>query len=160
MNAAYFHIVLVHLPVVLTPLGATLLLIAHTRHSMTTARVALGILVAAALITVPTFLLGEPAEEIVEHIAGVSEDIIEAHEEAAEVALWLSIASGMLSLLTWRILVKGGALERLFLTLTFLCSLAASATLGYTAHQGGKIRHPEAFTEKLSAESHESSESH
>jgi hypothetical protein len=155
MNAAYVHIVLVHLPVILTPLGAILLALAHMRHSMTVARVALGILVAAALITVPTFLVGEPAEEIVEHIAGVSEDTIETHEEAAEVALWCSIASGLLSLITWRVVAKGGALERAFLALTFLTSAIASATLGYTAHQGGKIRHPEAFsTPKAAEESH------
>jgi hypothetical protein len=145
MNAAYFHIASVHLPVILTPLGALLLVVAHMRHSATVARVALGILVAAALFAIPVFLLGEPAEEIVEHLPGISEELIEAHEEAAEVGLWVSIASGLISLITWRLIAIGAFLERAFLTLTFLTATVASVALGYTAHQGGKIRHPEAF---------------
>jgi hypothetical protein len=145
MNAAYLHIALVHLPVIMTPLGALLLAIAHLRGSLTVARVALGILIAASVIAVPVFLLGEPAEEIVEHLPGISEHLIEEHEEAAELALWCSIATGLLGLATWFAISIGAALERALLAITFLASSLASLALGYTAHQGGKIRHPEAF---------------
>jgi uncharacterized membrane protein len=107
--------------------------------------VALAILIIASVVTLPVFLLGEPAEEIVEHLPGISEDIIEEHEEAAELALWVSLSSGVLGIATWIAISAGARLERALLALTFIVASVSSALLGYTAHQGGKIRHPEAF---------------
>jgi uncharacterized membrane protein len=145
MNAAYFHIALVHLPVVLCPLGAILLAVAHLRHSLPTARVGLAVLLAASVIVIPVFLLGEPAEEIVEHLPGISEATIEKHEESAEAALWLTLAAGALSIIAWICISAGARLERIALALTFIVSTLASAALAFTAHRGGAIRHPEAF---------------
>jgi hypothetical protein len=145
MNAAYYHIALVHLPVVLCPLGAILLAVAHLRHNLPTARIGLAILLAASVIVIPVFLLGEPAEEIVEHLAGISETTIEEHEEAAEAALWLTLSAGALSIVSWICISAGARLERLALALTFIISTLASASLAFTAHRGGAIRHPEAF---------------
>jgi hypothetical protein len=145
MNAAYLHIALVHLPVVLSPLGAILLAVAHLRHSPHIARVALAILVAASLIVIPVFLLGEPAEEIVEHLAGVSEHSIEEHEEMAEIALWATLSTGVLSIVSWMCITGGARLERAFLALTFIVSTLSSFALAYTAHKGGAIMHHEAF---------------
>ena len=147
MNAAFFHISLVHIPVVLTPIGCLLLVLGHLRHSIALARVALGLLIAASIMAVVVFLLGEPAEEIIEHLPGVSEHLIEEHEEAAELALWSSVAVGILSLITWWAVSIGAALERLLLAATFILSFVASVTLAYTAHQGGKIRHPEIMSD-------------
>ena len=146
MNAAYLHISLVHLPIILCPLGAILLATAHMRDSAHIARVALALILAASVIVIPVFLLGEPAEEIVEHIAGISEHTIEEHEEAAEIALWLTISSGISALISWFCMIRGAALERIALTFTFLLSTISGIALAYTAHQGGAIRHPEAFS--------------
>lgn len=146
MNAAYFHIVLVHLPVILMPLGLIFLVLGHLKHSIALARTALGLLIVASIVTIPVFLLGEPAEEIVEHIAGISHDVIEAHEEAAAVALWLAVITGLVSVFAWWAIATGSALERLSLIVTTCITLITSISLAYTAHQGGKIRHPEAFS--------------
>ena len=40
-----------------------------------------------AVLTIPVFLTGEETEESVEHLAGVSHDLIEEHEELAEKAI-------------------------------------------------------------------------
>ena len=147
MNAAYFHITLVHLPVILTPLGVVLLMVAHLRSSLSVARVALGILIAASVIAIPAFLLGEGAEEIIEHLPGISESLIEEHEEFAEVGLWATIAAGLASLCAWVAISRGAFLERALLITTFFVSSIASVALAYTAHLGGSIRHPEAFSQ-------------
>ena len=128
------------------PLGLILLVLGHLKHSITLARTALGLLIVASAVTVPVFLLGEPAEEIVEHIAGISHDIIEAHEESAEIALWLAVSTGVMSVFAWWAIATGSALERLSLVVTTCIALITSVSLAYTAHQGGKIRHPEAFS--------------
>lgn len=144
-NAAYFHIALVHLPVILCPLGVILLIIAHLRGSLQVAQVGLGVILAAGLIVVPVFLLGEPAEEIVEHIVGISEHAIEEHEEAAELALWLTLAAAVSSALAWITLAVGSTRNRIMLASTCIIATIASVALAYTAHMGGAIRHPEAF---------------
>lgn len=123
-----------------------MLAVAHLRHSPHIARVGLAILIAASLIIVPVFLLGEPAEEIVEHLAGVSEHSIEEHEEMAEMALWLTLSAGVMSIISWICINRGARLERAFLALTFIVSTLSSVALAYTAHRGGAILHHEAFT--------------
>ena len=145
VNAAYFHIVLVHVPVVLTPLSAVLLAVAHLRKCPRTTRTALAITIIASTTSILAFLLGEPAEEVVEHLAGISKNAIEAHEEIAEYALWCSITTGVLGALSWLALARESARQRAILTLTFCLSALSSLVLAYTAHQGGKIHHPEAF---------------
>jgi hypothetical protein len=56
------------------------------RKSTELKKTALGVFVLAALMTIPVDLTGEPAEEGIEGLPGVSETIIEQHEEAAGVA--------------------------------------------------------------------------
>ena len=154
VNAAHLHITLVHVPVVLAPLGAIILGWALLRSSLPVARVALCIIIAAAVIAIPAFLLGEGAEELVEHLPGLSEALIEEHEESAELSLWLTIASGLFSLITWVAVSRGVMLERALLMITLLVSTVASASLAYTAHHGGLIRHPEITDQQATSTSH------
>lgn len=131
------------MPVVLVPLGAILLAIAHLRSSLPIARVALGILIAATIVTVPAFLLGEGAEEIIEHLPGIAESMIEEHEEGAEPTLWIVVSTGLAALVTWIAITRGSFFERALLAATFILSCIASISLAYTAHLGGLISHPE-----------------
>jgi len=116
--------------------------------------VALCIIIAAAIIAIPAFLLGEGAEELVEHLPGISEALIEEHEESAELSLWLTSASGLFSLITWVAVSRGIMLERALLIITLLISTAASASLTYTAHRGGLIHHPEISDQGAASTSH------
>jgi hypothetical protein len=102
-------------------------------------------LVLAALVALPAFLLGEGAEELVEHLSGISEDLIEEHEEGATVAFWLISGVGGLSLAALGGLWRMTAWARLMIRLVMVTAVFASATLFYAAYQGGKIRHPEAY---------------
>ena len=146
MNAAHLHLLLVHIPVVVVPLGCIVLLYGVRRDSLPITRTALTILLVASLIAIPTFLSGGEAEEIVEHLPGISEHLIEEHEEAADIALWLTLGVGVLSLLSLLAIRTGAALERALLRATLLLSCISSAALAYTANEGGRIRHPEAFS--------------
>lgn len=97
MNEAYLHIVLVHLPVVLLPVAVLILFLGIMFKNRSVEVVALSMIVCAAVVAVPAFILGEGAEEVVEHLSGVSEEVIEDHEESAEVAIWLTILVGLVS---------------------------------------------------------------
>ena len=133
------------------------MLIGTWRSSLAITRLGLWLLIFAAIVVVPTFLAGGEAEEIVEHVAGISQDAIEEHEEAADLALWMTITSGLLSLCSLRAISCRARLERLFVRATLSAGFVSSVLLGYTAFQGGKIRHPEAFIATSTA-AHVSSE--
>jgi len=146
MNAAHLHIILVHLPIVLIPTGAIMLTLSLLRRSSAGVSIALLLLVCTTVLAVPPFLLGEGAEEIVEDLPGISEDVIEEHEEAADIAFWLTIATGLLGAGSLAARRLGKPTSKSLALATVVVSYAASASLLYAAHQGGKIRHPEAYT--------------
>ena len=85
MNWAQVHLWLNHLPVLGTLFGLVLLIAALLWKNEDWKRLSLIVFVIIGLIAIGTYLTGEPAEEVVEDVPGVSEAAIEPHEESA---LW------------------------------------------------------------------------
>ena len=158
MNAAHLHLVLVHVPIVLVPTATALLLIAVWRRQPVISNVALSIFIVATAFCIPAFLLGEEAEELVEHQPGVSEDTIEEHEEAADVSFWLTVATGSGALLAFAMKRSVPKLHPVALKGLFVVGTFTSGALSYTAYEGGKIRHPEAYQDNTSG--HDGHEEH
>jgi hypothetical protein len=105
MNWAHVHLLLGHLPVIGTIFGVLLLLLALLRKSEELKRVSLGVFVFTALIVLPVYFTGEPAEEVVEHLPGVAEPLIERHENAALFALLIAGVTGIAALI-WLIIFR------------------------------------------------------
>ncbi len=97
----------------------------------------------AALVAIPVFLTGEPAEESVEKIAGTLKSTIEEHEESAEISIWLVEIMGAVSLLTFLLAHKSNSINKGLLTFLFILSLVSAGSISYTGYLGGKIRHTE-----------------
>lgn len=151
MDAVHIHLMLTHFPIIGTLLAIGVLLYGLIIRSDQVKIAALGLMVAMALVAIPVFLTGEGAEEAVEHLAGVSETIIEAHEELAEKAIWLMGALGVISLINLVLIARKAAVARV---LTFVTLLAASTTFGVFAkvgNLGGQIRHSEIRTTDIHA---------
>jgi hypothetical protein len=145
MNDAQLHLLINHLPVLGVPFGLTLGAWALVRRSEDLLRAALGVLVLAALATGAAYLSGEPAEELVEHQAGVGEAFVERHEALAAAA---TVAAGLLGGLALAVLAVGWVgrrhrVPRPLAAFTFAGALGVAVLLGYTAHVGGQIRHAE-----------------
>jgi hypothetical protein len=66
--------------------GLALLGWALLRKSEELKKKSLGFFIIIALLAIPAYLTGEPAEELVGNLPGVSKASIEQHEEAAQVA--------------------------------------------------------------------------
>lgn len=143
MNAAHFHLILNHFPIGGVLLGGALLVLALIRPNLSVARTGLGIIVLAGLLAAPTYLSGGEAEEVIEKLPGVSEHFIEAHEEAAEKAIWLVGAAATAALAGIAYSFKRGTISRPILLGVLALSGAAAGTLGWTNELGGEIRHPE-----------------
>ena len=154
MSAAHLHLMLNHIPLLGLVFGAALLAYGLWRGAVDVQKASLGLLAVAGLSAIAVYLTGEPAEEIVEGLAGVSHDAIEAHEEWGWYALIAGIATGAVALGT---LLVGWMRERLArgaVVLTLVLALLSSGFIGYTANLGGKISHPElraSTTDVLSA---------
>ncbi len=143
MTAAHWHLLLNHLPVIGVLVGTLVLAIAVTRRNEDLTKVSLAILASAAALTIPVYLTGEPAEEIVEHLPGVSESLIKNHEEAAEIAAVTVAVLGTLCLGLLLYARRGRLIPRSAALGALLLSLAATVLLARAAHLGGTIRHPE-----------------
>lgn len=143
MNPVHIHLLLNHVAILACLFSVVILAYGLLRKNTSIINLALVGLVIAALTAIPVFLTGEPAEEAVEHLPGITEVTIEEHEEAAETAIWLIEITGIVAL--------GGLLLRkvafftgnVYYGLVLVMGLAAGASIAYTGFEGGKIRHNE-----------------
>ncbi len=142
MSLAHVHLILNHLPIAGTIFAAVLFAIAFIRKSGLLERVALGFLVAFAVLAIPVYLTGESAEEAVEHLPGVLEATIGRHEAAAMaslVAMEIVGAAALVALvLFWQTSVPR-AIAAGLIGLTVI----TSGLFGWTGYLGGQIRHTE-----------------
>jgi uncharacterized membrane protein len=134
MDSTHLHLILNHFPIIGTIIATGVMAYGFFTQSDATKKAALFTWVVMALVAIPVFLTGEPAEESVEGLAGVSEAIIEQHEEAAEIALWVMEALGLLSLATLFLGFKNESIKKLFTRGAFALSLV---TFGMMAYTGG-----------------------
>ena len=98
MNGQELHLLVNHVPVIGSMGAFLLLVIAWVSRSKAVTRTALAFTVLVGVSSAVAFLTGEPAEEVVEHLPGIVTGAIEHHEEMADRALWLGIATGVVGL--------------------------------------------------------------
>ncbi len=143
MDGAHIHLLLTHFPIVGTILGVLILAFGIYKKNQSVINTALVTFVAMAVLTVPVFLSGEEAEEVVEHMPGVSENIIEEHEELAEVAIWFMGLLGVMALAGLLADMKKLPFVKTLIMATFVFSIITFGVFAKVGNLGGKIRHPE-----------------
>ena len=161
MNEAHVHLVTNHLPIIIPFIALVVLLIGLISKSEAVKRTAFFLFILGAISTFPAFESGEEAEEIVEHLAGVSHDLIHEHEEKAELFMVLSYLLGAMSLVgLWANWKKKKFADTLMYVIA-LYSIIVLYMAKETGTSGGEIRHPEIRTtfkkavEKPSEKEHE-----
>ena len=143
MNSTHLHLLLNHFPIIGTLIGGGLLLAGIFRKNYQLSNSALAVLFIMAVIAIPVYLTGEPAEESVEKINGIAEPMIEAHESAATVAIWLMMTTGLTALITLIIQFKRKTFKPAFNYMVALFALICFAAMARTGYLGGQIRHTE-----------------
>jgi uncharacterized membrane protein len=146
MNQTHFHLLLNHFPIIGTLISTVLLMWGLYKKQLNIQKAAAVTFVIMALIAIPVYLTGEPAEESVERLPGVSEAMIELHEEAASIAIWIMELTALVSIaalfFAWR---KSRFAATLFMFVMAL-SLLSFAAMARTGYYGGQIRHTELNT--------------
>ncbi len=143
MNWPHAHLIVNHLPVVGFLFATLCLAYALYRREPLLLRTSLLIGLLVALSASLAAITGHQAEEVLEHLPGFSELLVEAHEEAATLALVIAGLFGVAALGGSIFQRTAGRLPRGFPTLVLLLSLAATLLMGWTANRGGQISHPE-----------------
>ncbi|MCC6410507.1 MAG: hypothetical protein IT270_02535 [Saprospiraceae bacterium] len=143
MNQAHLHLLLNHLPILGSLFGILTLLAGFLLKNDTVKRTALGLFAVAAITAIPAYLTGESAEEVVESMPGVTENLIEAHEDMANIFLWVVGALGLLSLATLYADFKAQRITSTLYIITFAVSIAAMGLAARVGITGGEIRHTE-----------------
>lgn len=142
MNLAHIHLILNHIPVVGIPVALIFLVYGIYAKNQPSQRFALLVLIGLAAVVLPVYFTGEPAEEVVEHLPGVAESFIEAHEDAAMFSLILTLLTGAAAFIAlW--FQKDPKKSRLLNFGVMTVASLAVLSLLYTANLGGKIRHTE-----------------
>ncbi len=143
MNAAHFHLLTNHIPVIGIPFVTALLVIALILRQRVFERVSLGFLVVVALAIIPVYLSGERAEEIIEDLPAISHDRIEEHEERAELAFITLEVLGAIALLGLVLSRQSRDIPRLVWHSALAGTVLCLGLFTSTALLGGHIRHPE-----------------
>ncbi|HLG16731.1 MAG TPA: hypothetical protein VJH03_19845 [Blastocatellia bacterium] len=143
MNWPHVHLILNHIPVIGVPAGLLLLAWGVIRKSEEVKKASLITLAVAAASALPVYFAGTRAEEIGEHLPGVSEALIDTHSSAAGPALTASLILGALALAGFVFLRRAPVLPKWFVVAVLAMSLAVSGLLVRAANLGGEIRHTE-----------------
>lgn len=143
MNAAHAHLILNHWPIFGSLFVFLLLVLAAWRKSDDMVWAALVGAVLVALGTIAVYLTGEPAAEVVEHLPGVAERLIEPHEEAALIAMILTELTGVVALAGLILGRRSKHMMRRAGIGTGVLSLVVLGAMAWTANAGGKIHHEE-----------------
>lgn len=160
MNPAHLHLMLNHIPLVGIGFVILLLIIALFMKSNKLINISLIFVIFIALLTIAVHRTGESAEEFVEGKPGFSDQLIQAHDVAADLAFIFVEAVGVLALIT---LVERRFYKKVGNTLTIITLMGliiGGGLMARAANMGGKINHPEirSDTNGLSVPSYKSDE--
>lgn len=141
MNLAHVHLLLNHIPVIAIPIGFLFLLHSLWRANASSTRFSYLFLFLTSLSVIAVYLTGEPAEKVIEHLPEVIESVISPHEDAALIALIMTLIMGAFSFIA--LFLREGAKARYARNAVIFTVFVSISTLSYTAFLGGKVRHTE-----------------
>ena len=143
MSWPYAHLLINHFPVVLSvcALGATFLAVLLRHRGLWQA--AMGALTVAGLMVYPVHLSGDMADHALHDPWYIRQGAIEAHDDAARIAMIVILIVGIFAAYSWWRSIKRPVepLPAWMRAGVLVGALGAVVTVTYTAYLGGKIIH-------------------
>jgi uncharacterized membrane protein len=143
MDQAHIHLLITHLAILGSLLGGFVLVHGLWTRSPQTKIAAYNLLVLSAIGGSIAYFTGEGAEETVENIPGIAENLIEQHEESAIYALVSLIILGIAALVGLLLTLNKSSLTRTAAIAVLFLSLISFGFAARTGYLGGQIRHTE-----------------
>lgn len=147
MNYAHLHLLLNHFPIIGAIIGLGLLAVSFFGKNQDLRRAAYITFVGIGLITIPTFISGIGAQQMING-PGVSDALIRRHEGSALLSMWFMVITGALALVGLWQAQRAGQPPRGNVAAVLLFSILSVILIARTSNTGGDIRHPEDVTGK------------
>jgi uncharacterized membrane protein len=146
MNVAHLHLLLNHWPIIGTFIGLGLFLVALAGKSNDLKQTSLAIFSLTALVTIPAYMTGNGAQDLIQREAGVSESLISTHEGAALLAfLFVEITGAVAWLGLWQFR-QASRPAGWTVSAVLVCSVVTVGLMTIAGNTGGAIRHPEIYS--------------
>lgn len=142
MNAAHWHLVTNHIPIIGSFFVSLLLVIGMLRKSDVLISTSYWLFILLGIFTFVAISTGGKAAGYLSDAGMASDDYIKPHAEAAHKAALVMYATAVLSLIA--LLVKRARTNRFIPALILIISLAGFGLLLWTGSLGGEIMHKEA----------------
>jgi uncharacterized membrane-anchored protein len=146
MNPTHAHLFMNHLPFLGSAFTFIFLMYSFHKKNNEFIKLFLWVFVFFAVLTIPVFLTGDPAGEVVKNIPGIKEELVDNHETAGYISLILIEVTGALALLGIYLMGKNSQLAKWFKYTFVALSFVSIVSFGWTANLGGQIRHSEIRT--------------
>jgi hypothetical protein len=143
MDKVHLHLLLTHAPIIGYAVGLFFLIFGYITKSEITRKGALILFVILTPVTLLVSNSGEGAEHLVEDLPGVSERIIELHEDAAGPAVVSTWILGAISLAALLVLKKDRRIIQYGTLAATICVTVTCVMMAYAGYLGGQIRHTE-----------------
>ena len=143
MNGAHLHLVLSHIPAIAAGFTTLLILFALIQKNKELKRTALWFSVITGIFALAAYLTGDRAEEIIKLIPGITESIIEPHEEFALYYLLSLLFIGAFALAGLFLSRASTDVLHKFIIIVLILNLLSFYLAIKTTYTGGKIRHTE-----------------
>lgn len=143
MDQTHIHLLITHLPIFGSILGAIVLgygLWMKSTHTMAAAYI---VLIISSIGAGISYLTGEAAEETVENIRGIGKEMVDQHEDFALFALIALMVLGVVSLVGLFLNMRKSSLTTTVAQVACIISLIAFGLVARTGYLGGQIRHTE-----------------
>lgn len=143
LNWPHIHLMLNHIPVLATVFGLAVLVAGRYFKKDDFVRVALWTFAVAGVFSVVAYLTGDEAADTVANMAGVSNQIIDKHEDFAVAAMSVCCLLGAASVAGLYLDRTSGRPHETLILLVLVISLVVSGLMAWTANLGGQVHHPE-----------------
>jgi uncharacterized membrane protein len=143
MDQIHIHLLITHLPIFGSILGAIVLTFGLWSKSNDTKIASYLLFLISSVGAGISYLTGEEAEETVENMQGVVEATIKTHEEFALFALISLIILGVASILGLFLTIRKSPLTRTTAFVILIISVISFGLVARTGYLGGQIRHTE-----------------
>lgn len=151
MNAAHWHLVVNHFPIVGGFIAFLVLLYGIIRRNASVIKIGYLLFVLIAISSVVASQTGESAEHYLKSIKAVDETILETHVQAADIANYAMIAVGVIALIT--LLIKGIRTVIYMPWITLVLSIVALLLMARAGNLGGEIMHKEIRSDAINVSS-------
>src|SRR5437762_233448 len=146
MYSAHFHLLLNHWPIIGTFIGLCLFVVSLIANQDDLKQTSLAVFSFLSLLSIPAYMSGNAAEQVIKDFPGVSAEMIQSHQGAALLSLIvMEIAGGFALAGLWQFsrADKGGksVLPNWNVAAVLVLAVATMACMAITGNTGGEIRH-------------------